>query len=254
MRPVFLLISLLLTGRSTFASQSCELSSLALETVVTLRADIHHIQGIDVEGNTLWVSSVDAKSKKGYLSKFRLPDGTLGAQVQVQEGERIHPGGLALDGDSLWIPVAEYDRNGPTTIQRRNKRTLALEQRFEVHDHIGCLAASPVLLVGGNWASRMLYFWTRDGRLISKQPNPSSIHYQDLKFDGESLVGSGDDGRLQGAVEWMNLKDFSIVKRLRAGATDRGIPYTHEGMTIRGGRLYLLPEDAPSRLFVFQLP
>jgi hypothetical protein len=37
-----------------------------------------------------------------------------------------------------------------------------------------------------------------------------------------------------------------------SGVTDRGLPYTHEGMTIRGGRLYLLPEDDPSRLFVFR--
>jgi hypothetical protein len=29
---------------------------------------------------------------------------------------------------------------------------------------------------------------------------------------------------------------------------------THEGMAIKGSRLYLLPEDAPSRLFVFALP
>jgi hypothetical protein len=28
---------------------------------------------------------------------------------------------------------------------------------------------------------------------------------------------------------------------------------THEGMAIAGGKLYLLPEDGPSRLFVYQL-
>jgi hypothetical protein len=32
------------------------------------------------------------------------------------------------------------------------------------------------------------------------------------------------------------------------------VPYTNEGMTIRGGSLYLLPEDERSRLFRFKLP
>jgi hypothetical protein len=32
------------------------------------------------------------------------------------------------------------------------------------------------------------------------------------------------------------------------------VSYTHEGMAIRDGVLYLLPEDEPSRLFRFKLP
>jgi hypothetical protein len=34
----------------------------------------------------------------------------------------------------------------------------------------------------------------------------------------------------------------------------RVTPYTNEGMTLRDGVLYLLPEDEPSRLFRFRLP
>ena len=33
----------------------------------------------------------------------------------------------------------------------------------------------------------------------------------------------------------------------------RGVPYTQEGMAVRGNRLFLLPEDGSSRLFEFQL-
>ena len=43
------------------------------------------------------------------------------------------------------------------------------------------------------------------------------------------------------------------MRRVRAGKTDRGVSLTNEGMTFRGGKLYLLPEDDPSRLFVFDL-
>jgi hypothetical protein len=36
--------------------------------------------------------------------------------------------------------------------------------------------------------------------------------------------------------------------------SSRGVPYTNEGMAIRGNRLFLLPEDSLSRLFEYRLP
>lgn len=219
-----------------------------------LAADLHHVQGIDVEGGQLWVSSVDAKAKKGYVSRFDLSTGKLLQQVEVQEGARFHPGGLTLDGDSLWIPVAEYHRGGPTTVQRRDKRTLALLSSFNVPDHIGCIAAHPGGLIGGNWDSRILYRWTREGRELARTPNPRATSYQDLKIVDGYLLGSGNASRTVGAVDWLSLDDFHLVKSLTAGTTDRQVTYTHEGMTLRDGRLYLLPEDSPSRLFTFSAP
>ena len=218
---------------------------------VALQADLHHVQGIDVEQGVLWVSSVDARAQIGYVSRFDLKSGKLLNQVQVQEGKRFHPGGLTLDGDSIWVPVAEYHRGGPTTVQRRDKKTLALLQSFNVEDHIGCIAAGKEGLVGGNWDSRILYRWSRDGKELSRTPNPGPTSYQDLKIVGRQLLGSGNQSKQQGFVEWLSLKDYRVEKRVEAGTTDRGVTYTHEGMTLREGRLYLLPEDTPSRLFTF---
>ena len=232
------------------------LSSWRQEAVVTLGADLHHVQGIDVEGGRLWVSSVDAKAGKGYLSLLDAESGKLLKQVEVQEGKRIHAGGLQLDGDSVWVPVAEYDRDGPTTVQRRNKRTLALESSFEVGDHIGCLAAGADRLMGGNWDSKVVYTWSKEGRELARKASPSGANFQDLKMDGGLLAGSGNVGRgagagEAGAIEWWDPKSWKMARRITVGMTDRGKPFTHEGMAWRGGRLYLLPEDAPSRLFVF---
>ena len=221
---------------------------------VTLQADLHHVQGIDVEGGILWVSSVDAGARIGYLSRFDLSSGRLLNQVEVQEGQRFHPGGLTLDQDSVWVPVAEYDRDGPTTIQRRAKTTLALLASFPVNDHIGCIAAGQAGLIGGNWDSKLLYRWTRQGKEISRTPNPGNTSYQDLKIVGGQLLGSGNLSKQEGAVEWLDLRDFHVKKRLLAGLTSRGLTYTHEGMTLRQRRLYLLPEDFPSRLFTFIQP
>jgi hypothetical protein len=219
---------------------------------IAIAANLHHVQGIDIENGTLWVSSVDAKAGIGYLSKLDLGSGRLLAQVEVQQGKRIHPGGITLDGDSIWIPVAEYDRDGPTTVERRNKVDLSLETSFEVADHIGCIAAGKTFLVGGSWSSRTLYQWTKDGKELLRQPNPSATSWQDLKMDGDLLIGSGQITREQGAVEWLTLPDFKLNRRILTGPTDRKLSFAHEGMTYRKGRLYFLPEDAPSRLFAFE--
>ncbi|MFN7934473.1 MAG: DUF6454 family protein [Bryobacteraceae bacterium] len=224
-----------------------------LHATVTVQADLHHVQGIDVEGQMMWVSSVDRKARKGYLSMVELPSGRVVKQVEVQEGERIHPGGIMLEGDSIWIPVAEYDRDGPTTVQRRDKKTLAVLGSFEAPDHIGCIAAGKMGLVGGSWASRTLYGWTRDGRELWKRANPIATEWQDLKMDGELLVGSGVTKEKDGAMDWVSLPDLKLVRSLRAGKTDRGVPYMNEGMKVGKGRLLLLPEDAPSRLFEFRV-
>lgn len=220
-------------------------------TPLPLAAALHHVQGIDVAGGRLWVSSVDAKARKGYLSRFDLATGRLLAQVEVQEGVRFHPGGIALDGDSVWVPVAEYRRDSSATIQRRDKDTLQLRSRFEVNDHIGCVAAGADTLIGGNWDSRVLYTWTKDGRQLERRANPRATAYQDLKMDGSLLVASGIASREQGAVEWLRVRDLALVRRVVTGKTDRGVLYTQEGMTWRGGSLYLLPEDGPARLFEF---
>lgn len=227
-----------------------------LRRTITIQSDLHHVQGIDIEDQTLWISSVDAKAKKGYLTRVALPSGRVELQVEVQQGARIHPGGIMLDGDSIWIPVAEYDRDGPSTIERRNKRTLAIESSFEVADHIGCIAAGRDALYGGSWSSRTLYGWSKAGVELWKKPNPIATAWQDLKMDGAMLVGSGNLSREAGAIEWVDLAALAdsaaLRRRLVTGRTDRGVLYTNEGMTLRGGFLYLLPEDAPTRLFEFE--
>ena len=225
-----------------------------LEATTSLQAALHHVQGIDVEAGVLWVSSVDRETEKGYLSRFELATGRLLQQVEVQDGLRYHPGGIALDGDSIWIPVAEYDRDGPTTIQRRDKTTLELKSSFTVNDHIGCIAAGPDGLIGGNWDSRILYRWQFDGAEIERTANPHATSYQDLKWVDGNLLGSGGQGHDAGAIDWLDPQGYELVRRLSAHRTDRDVSFTNEGMALRDGTLYLLPEDDPSRLFSFKPP
>ncbi len=51
-------------------------------------------------------------------------------------------------------------------------------------------------------------------------------------------------------IDCLAVDDFTLLRRVEMGTTSRGVPFTNEGITFRGGRLYLLPEDDPSRLFI----
>jgi hypothetical protein len=247
MRLVFTLLA------ATVALSAQRLDQLKTLEVIPLRGLVHHVQGIDLDENALWVTSVDSATRKGYLHEFALPSGELTRSIEIQDGSRFHPGGLAADEKSLWIPVAEYKRNSSAVIQRRSRKTLELESQFEVPDHIGCIAVRENELVGGNWDSRVLYVWDLSGNLKQKIPNTTGNAFQDLKFDDGKLVGSGLLPGRAGAIDWLDFPSLRVIRRISAGKTDRGEPFTREGMAVRNGRLYLLPEDGPSRLFVFKL-
>jgi hypothetical protein len=230
------------------------LATLALISVTLIEPPSHHVQGIDIEGTVLWVSSVDRASRAGFLTRYELPSGRRLAHVEIQDGPRFHPGGVQIDGDYIWVPVAEYRRASSTWIQKRDKVTLALVAQFEVPDHIGCVAAADGVLWGGNWDSTHLYRWRFDGTLIDKRANPTGTKYQDIKVVAGQLVASGLSGPDTGAVDWVEPVTLQVVRRVVTGKTDRGVPYTNEGMTVRNGSLYLLPEDDHSRLFRYRLP
>jgi len=225
---------------------------MAPVSVLPLQAKTAHVQGIDTDGNHLWVTSVDRASRKGFLQEFAVSDGRLERSVEIQDGHRFHPGGIAADVDSIWIPVAEYRAKSTAVIQRRNKRTLALESQYAVDDHIGCIAVTPKFLIGGNWDSRDFYFWDHQGKLIRKVSSTTGNAYQDIKFRDGHVVGSGTLVGGRAAVDWLDLS-IGLVRRLELGKTDRSQPYTREGMTLFQDRLWLLPEDGDSRLFQFEL-
>lgn len=229
-----------------------KLDALKLMRVLDLEGTTYHVQGLDVDDRRLWTTSVDSQGRKGFLHEFTL-NGEHVRSVEIQDSERFHPGGIASDSDSLWIPVAEYRAKSTSMIQRRNKRTLQLESQFSVPDHIGCIAVTPEFLIGGNWDSREFYFWDRQGKLIRRLASPNETAYQDMKFDAPYVVASGLLPGRKGAIDWLALPSLTRVHRIEAGNTDRGDPFTREGMALYRDQLYLMPEDGPSRVFAFEL-
>lgn len=232
------------------------LFALTLLRSISLEGETHHIQGIAVDSDRLWVTAVDRAAGKGWLFEYHLDSGKRLRSAEISRGTLIHPGGFDHDEDSLWIPVAEYRPLSRTMIQRRSKATLEQLAGFEVPDHIGALAVLPEGLLLANWDARRFYLYSREGRLLWTRPNPNPTRYQDIKRRYGSIVAAGLAGQgaqARSVIEWLDPETLRPLQRETLGRTDRGFPFTNEGMDLRDGTLYLLPEDTPSRLFVFRL-
>lgn len=224
-----------------------------LVETIPLDGTLYHVQGVDLDQDHIWVTSVDQKDRKAYLHQFSRKTHKLERQVDLTDGPRFHPGGFSIYKDSIWVPVAEYKRNTSAVLLELDKRTLTVKRRIAMSDHIGCVAVTKDSLIAGNWDSRQLYVLNKKGEHIRKIDNPSATSYQDIKFVDGNLVGSGNTSATSGAIEWFTWPSMKLARRLRAGATDKGQPYTNEGMALKGKDLYLLPENGPSRLFHFVL-
>lgn len=231
-----------------------------LRGALKLDGELFHVQGLEVAGGHIWVTSVDQASRKGYLHQFDRATGRLLRRLEMTDGARYHPGGISISGGSIWVPVSEYRPDSSAVLIEIDAESLAVRRRIAVADHLGCVAASGDTLVAGNWGSRLLYVFDRaTGAPVRVVPNPSSTQYQDMKFVGGQLVAGGARTLLSGAVEWIDWPSMQIRRTLRSGAVGvvrpfgRGGAYSAEGMAVEGRDLYLLPEDGPSRVFRFTL-
>lgn len=219
--------------------------------VVSLIGDLSHVQGLELNSAHVWVTSVSVADHKAYLTQFNRATGAFERQLDLTDGPRFHPGGLSYNNGSLWVPVAEYKPNSSAVIVEIDARTFAIKKRLPVADHLGCVAANQDSLVAGNWGSQKLYVFDHEGHTLRVLDTPSLTQYQDLKFDDGYLVASGNLGAKGGSVTWFTWPELKPSRTLQSGVTDRGRPYTAEGMAVQGNDLYLLPEDGPTRMFHF---
>jgi hypothetical protein len=236
------------------------LEQAQLIRALPLDGELFHVQGLELDGDRIWVTSVDRARRKGYLHAFDRRSGAFLDRLELTDGARYHPGGLSIAGRSIWVPVAEMRPRSSAVLMEIDADTLQVRRRIAVADHLGCVAASGRTLVAGNWDSERLYVFDLDHpgrrRVV---PNPSRTHYQDMKFVGDQLVAGGTRSWWSGTVDWIDWPSLTVTRTLRAGAIGpvrpfgRGGPYTGEGLAIDGADLYVLPEDGPSRLFHFRL-
>lgn len=229
------------------------LASLEAHRPVALEGETFHVQGIVVRGATLWLTATDREKHEAWLFEYDAGTGQRRRAKNITHGERTHPGGLSLAGETLWIPVAENRNGGRSVVLALAARTLATEPTFEVDDHIGAVAHAGDRLFGANWDARQIYEWTPQGAVARKRANPTGGRYQDMKFAAGRLIASGMEGQA-GVIRWLDPETLLPSAEIRTGRTGRNVWYTNEGMDVADGRLYLLPEDAPSRLYSYSLP
>lgn len=225
-----------------------------------LDGELFHVQGLELQGNRVWITSLDKHGRRAFLHLFDRPSGKFLRRIELTDGARYHPGGISISGHSLWVPVAEMRANSSAVLMEIDTETLQVRRRIAVADHIGCIAARGNTLVAGNWDSKLLYvFDLAREAAVRVVPNPSQTQYQDMKFSGNHLVAGGSTTWLSGTVDWIDWPSLRVRRSLKGGAVGpvrpigRGGPYTGEGMAIDGRELYLLPEDGPSRLFHFRI-
>ena len=227
---------------------------------LSLKGELFHVQGVELDGKHIWVTSVDRRNDKGYIHEFDRATGNFQRRLELTDGLRYHPGGISLHGSSIWVPVAEMKANSSAVLVEIDKDSLQIRRKIHVADHLGCVAASGQTLIAGNWDSRLLYIFD----LTSAEPvrtveNLSRTRYQDMKLVGNQLVAGGSLTDRSGTIDWIDWPSMQLMRTLQTGPTaSAGIngktrSYSSEGMALEGSDLYLVPEDGPSRMFHFRL-
>lgn len=216
----------------------------------------YHVQGLAVTEDFYYITSVDRDSGRGRLFKVDRNTLLLMEEKELTKGELIHPGGIEMDGVYLWIPNAEYDRDGPSEILALDPQSLEVLRTFSVDDHISLIASNGTdRLYGTNWDTVNFYVWDWDGNLIEIVPNPTDMAYQDCEFSDPYLIcGGTKNGGSFGTIDYIDPESWTLVYRIEVGSTSLGHRLTREGLSLFGDEVFLLPEDGPeSEIMIFQV-
>jgi hypothetical protein len=222
----------------------------------------------------------DTGEGTGHLFKIE-ESGRLLQSVTLGEGSLYHPGGIDFDGTHIWVPVAEYRPNSRSIVYRVDPLTMKASEVFRFADHIGAIVhdAGARALHGVSWGSRRFYRWTTDGdgRVTNPGVQPAELRrlnlshyvdYQDCQYAGlHAMLCSGiselrsDSGAAPIRLGGLDLIDLSDGRPRHqvpvALTTPRGAPMTRNPMwaeaTASGLRVYFLPEDDESTLYVYDV-
>ncbi|WP_221568026.1 DUF6454 family protein [Alkalihalobacillus sp. TS-13] len=247
--------------------------------------NIHHPQGMAKIGDRFYISSVeiiekpekyeepkdgyDRSAGKGVGHLFIVDEkGNLIEDLKLGEGDMYHPGGIAIDGKSIWVPVAEYRPDSKSLIYKINPESKKIEEAFEVDDHIGGVVSDEMnnKLYGVNWGSRDFYEWNENGKQKAIKENPSHfIDYQDcegvdennLLCSGIAELPNGDDVYELGGLALLDRKskeikhEIPITQRSPQNHTITRNPVFVE-KTKDSLKLFAVPDDDQTSLLVYE--
>jgi len=244
-----------------------------------------HPQGMVKIGDTFFVSSVEVRNRDtgdgtGHL--FRIDNtGHLVADLELGEGPIYHPGGIDYDGQSIWVPVAEYRPDSRSIVYRVDPKTMKANEVLRFADHIGAIVhnTDDDTLHGVSWGSRRFYRWTlgRDGKVTNGTTPPERLRtfntshyldYQDCKYAGaRRMLCTGVTEMRQpsttsvfrlGGIDLIDLRDGRPLQQVPVLLwTAAGLDMTHNPAwlepTAAGLRGYFMPEDDTSTIYVYDV-
>ncbi|MBI2067685.1 MAG: hypothetical protein HYT77_06715 [Deltaproteobacteria bacterium] len=258
-----------------------------LVKTVPLSFETYHPQGMVKIGDFFYLSSVEVVEKttqflkpegrydrttgkgRGYLFQFD-QNGKLIGRLTLGEGASYHPGGIDYDGESLWVPVAEYRPHGPSIIYRVDPQKFEASVAFRIDDHIGAVAVDPKegRIYGANWDSRRLYIWNRNGEELKIKNNVNHlIDYQDCHFQPSRYMLCGGLNRYRpsyggeipvGGIDLLDLRSMTPIHQIPVMLFTKNKeimtrnPWTVEASGNGTLRFYFLPEDGKSTLYLFE--
>jgi len=259
---------------------------------IPLRFPTYHPQGFALVGDKIFMSTVeiieppvrypqpvdgyDRTPGKGVGHVLVIDrQGTLIKDLTLGEDTIYHPGGIDFDGESVWVPVAEYRPNSKAIVYQIDPVTYLASERFRVVDHVGGVVRDRGTgsIHGVSWGSRTLYSWTPAGRQLSRQANNDHvIDYQDCDYAGwRKQICSGitglprpDGGSYElGGIVLRDLRDNRILHQVpfpRFSSAGHVITRNPVALEAADGKLRLLaaPDDgeevAGTELFIFEAP
>jgi hypothetical protein len=251
---------------------------------IPLGFDTHHPQGMAINGNRVYLSSVRAIDRhagtgEGYLFECGM-DGQLLRTLRVEDGPMYHPGGIDLHSGRIWLAVAEYRPDSRSRIGWVDLASWTYTHAFDMPDHLGGIVhdAAHNRLVGNSWGSRRFYVWnmiTADDTgmpLLSEPtilPNPTHfIDFQDAQWlPGTSrILASGlislrhpERGSVPiGGMALIDSGNASILHEIPVPLwTQRGRPMTQNPSYVTlsefGLRFHFIPDDNDSTLYVYEV-
>ena len=220
----------------------------------------------------------DTGAGRGHLFKFD-GDGRMLADLTLGEGSIYHPGGIDYDGQFIWVPVAEYRPGSRSIVYRIDPALMTATEVFRYPDHIGGIVhdRDDRALHGVTWGARMFVRWPFDTRGRAMPATPSRrntsfyIDYQDCKTLGQREMlcaglstyrtGASASSFALGGMELVDLATGRAIHQIPIELwTDSGLPMTQNPFWIEpietadgGLRVYFLPEDRRSTLYVYEV-
>jgi hypothetical protein len=258
---------------------------------IPLRFATYHPQGFALVGDRIFMSTVeiieppvrypqpvdgyDRSPGKGVGHVLVMNrQGTLLKDLILGEGIVYHPGGIDFDGQSVWVPLAEYRPNSNAIVYTIDAVTYRITEQFRVGDHVGGVVRDRVTgtVHGVSWGSRTLYAWTSAGRRLSMQANNDHIlDYQDCDYvawrkqlcSGITALPRPDGGSYElGGLVLRDLRNNRILHQVpfpRFSTAGHVITRNPVALEVAGSTLRLLaaPDDgeevAGTELYVFEV-